>query len=313
MPKVDFSFLDPSKNIAVALSGGGDSMALIHMLSQWAAKHNVHVHALTVDHNLRKNSADEASSVGGFIKNLSNVTHHILKWNAGANETTALMEKARVARYGLMIEFCKDHDIDVLAIGHHGDDQIETFLFRLSKGSGVDGLAAMPVTTMRDGVCLYRPLLGMSHYDLIQYCKANHLKWIEDPSNKNSQFARPRLRKALEDEGLTTRRMAKTVQRMAEARDAIQWLVDKAMDATIDESGAVIEWDKLNVYPRAVVVRVLQSALIQSGKETTYPPKLERTEGIVATIRPSKSATLHGCLITLSKDGKRLEIKQAAS
>jgi tRNA(Ile)-lysidine synthase len=309
MPKVDFSKIKNQKHIAVGLSGGGDSMALTHMLSKWALQNNAQIHAITVNHNLRKNSANEAVMVGGYIKKFPNVEHHILKWDMGGHEKTALMEKARSARYALMIEYCKAHNIDTLAIGHHGDDQIETFLFRLSKGSGVDGLAAMPELSERDGVQIYRPLLPHSHHELIQYCKSNHLKWIEDPSNQNSQFARPRIRKALEDEGLTTKRMAKTVQRMAEAKEAILWLVGKAFDET-NINKDTVQWDVLSEYPRAVAVRVLQGYLERLGKDTGgYPPKLERVESIVATIRPSKSATLHGCLITLSKDGKALEIK----
>jgi len=314
MLKLDLTCLENQKSVAVALSGGGDSMALTHMLSKWATQNDAQIHALTVDHNLRKNSAAEATTVGGYIKKFPNVIHHILKWDDGIGENTALMEKARAARYALMIEYCKAHDIQTLAIGHHGDDQIETFLFRLSKGSGVDGLACMPNWVERDGVHLYRPLLGFSHHDLIQYCKSHQLKWVEDPSNKNSQFARPRLRKALEDEGLTTKRMGKTVQRMAEARDAIQWLVQRAMSEAVSVNGDTIQWDVLIDYPRAVTVRVLQQMIEQNGKDGGgYPPKLERVEAIVATIRPSKSATLHGCMITLSKDGKRLEIKQAAA
>jgi tRNA(Ile)-lysidine synthase len=108
---VDFSCLKNQKNVAVGLSGCGDSMALVHMLNQWAATNGARIHALTVDHNLRDNSHDEAQSVGAIIKNFENTTHSILQWDDGKNEKTSLMEKARAARYDLMIEYCKTHNI----------------------------------------------------------------------------------------------------------------------------------------------------------------------------------------------------------
>lgn len=300
--------LDTTKDVAVGLSGGGDSMALTHVLNEWARHYNRQIHAITVDHNLRDNSADEAIQVSSLVDGFDHTTHTILTWNDGAKQNAALMEGARAARYDLMTDYCVRQQIDTLCIAHHADDQLETFLFRLAKGSGLDGLACMAETTPRDDIVIYRPFLGLSHDDLIQYCQDHGLSWIEDPSNQNVKFARPRIRQALVDEGLDAKRIANTVRRLQEGRDAIHWIVENAMDQITDTEGFV-RWDVLQIYPHAVIVKCM-ARMIDAQNQKAYPPKLERIEEIVATIQPSKSATLHGCLITLSKDGKRLEIKK---
>lgn len=308
---LSFSFDENETDIAVAVSGGGDSMALVHMMCVWADSAGKKIHALTVDHGLRENAREEAEQVGKWLSSLPACSHHILTWDHDEIPQTAIMEQARRARYDLMASYCRDHHIRTLCVAHHSDDQVETFLFRLSKGSGIDGLAAMRPYVKDSGIILYRPLLDMSHKDLIDYCRANNLSWIEDPSNRNAAYARPRLRKALEGEGLTAKRMAVTVKRLARARDALEWLTAKALqECRTDEN--TIQWQVLTSFPDEIVVRVIQAMLIGIGKaDAVYPPRMERVEDLIGTLRPGKSATLHNCFLTLSKDGKTLEIKGA--
>ncbi len=305
---MNFNIPDTQKNIAVALSGGGDSMALAHMMCAWAVQNNIQIHLLSVNHNLRDESRKECEAVGDWVKNFPNSNHVILTWDFEKKPETAIMERARQARYQLMHDYCLENDIQTLCVGHHGDDQIETFFFRLAKGSGLSGLTGMNEWTDFKDIQIYRPLLVHSHADLIQYCKDNDLQWIEDPSNKNEDYARPRLRLALEKEGFETSRFVKTLNRLSRAQDAIDWLVGQASKACTKEGD--INFEKLQSYPFDIQIRVLQNQIERIGQTTHhYPPKLERVENIIATILPSQSATLHGCLITRSKDGKTLEIK----
>lgn len=310
MLDINFSIPDEEKTIAIGVSGGGDSMALAHMLCMWAVEHKRFAHLLTVNHNLRPESAAEAEQVGAWVADFPASSHHILKWDHSSRPETALMERARTARYDLMAAYCKAHDIKTLVVAHHADDQLETFLFRLAKGSGLDGLSGMDEATQYNNMVLYRPLLHVTHDDLIAYCKYHNLSWIEDPSNQNNDFARPRLRKALEAEGLNAKRLVKTLDRLKRGKQALDEMAESAFACVCeDDSGQSLDWCHLSSYPLDIRIRVVQKALMRHGKsESSYPPKLERVEDIIDTIRPCKSATLYGCVLSLSKDGNRLEI-----
>ncbi len=300
-------------------------MAMAHMMAQWAVEHDRHIHLLTVNHNLRDASQAEAEQVGQWSKDFPNSSHHILTWNYNTRPETAVMEQARNARYALMAEYCKLNNINVLSIAHHADDQLETFMFRLAKGSGLDGLCGMAEwTDYSDDLKIYRPLLTQTHNDLIAYCQSHHLQWIEDPSNKNPDYARPRLRKALAGEGFDSKRFVKTLGRLSRAQNALDEIAENTLlslrkqgsddeipDQVREGNFMLIDFQKLQTHPHDIQIRVLQKALLQVGEtQSGYPPKLERLEDIHETIRPSKSATLFGCLITLSQDGKTLEIRR---
>ena len=129
------------KHIAVAVSGGGDSMALCLLLKEWCTTQGVNLTALTVDHGLRVDSRTEAEQVSRWMMEAS-ISHHILSW-AGEKPTTNIQDEARKARYQLMGKWCAQNNIAHLCLAHHQDDQAETFLLRLFRGSGVDGLCAM--------------------------------------------------------------------------------------------------------------------------------------------------------------------------
>jgi len=306
-----FINLQNQKNIAVGLSGGGDSMALTHMLCQWAVENDCQIHALSVNHNLRDDSAHEAELIATYSRDFPNITHQILKWNHDEKTQSAVMERARHARYELMADYCRDHKIETLAVAHHGDDNLETFMFRLAKGSGLKGLTGMSEWSELHGLKIYRPLLSYSHNELIEYCRAHNLQWIEDPSNHNDKYARPRLRKALQNEGFNVDRFAKTLSRLSRAEEALDDIADNLLtNATSPiKSGMVIDWRLVMTYTLDIQIRIVQKVIAAVGDVThNYPPKLEKIEDILATIQPNKSATLYGCLITLSKDGNTLEV-----
>lgn len=302
-------FIQPNmKDVAVAVSGGPDSMALLHMLSDIGG---VRIQALTVDHGLRAESAREAKEVGAWVSGWPNVEHHILKWT-GSKPKDALMERAREARYRLMHRYCARHGIPQLWLAHQRTDQAETFLFRLAKGSGVDGLGAMAEQQVyKDDLTLVRPLLNVSKSELEAYCLKHKIPFVTDPTNVNGKFARTRLRQslpALEAEGLTEKRLAVTAKRMQRAREALDFYARKLVSSAVvyKKGKAEVDVRALMRVPMEIRIRAVRQVLAEMGGDG-YGPRLERLEelleGFFADVRSAKRFTLGGFLF--SHDRKR--------
>ena len=191
---------EPAPTIAVAVSGGPDSMALTLLAAAWAAARNGGVEAITVDHGLRPESGDEARQVGTWLADRSGVSHAVLEWR-GAKPERGIQAAAREARYRLLTEHCRAKGILHLCLAHHLDDQEETHRLRAEHGSGSQGLAGMSAIRAADGVRLLRPLLGIPKATLIATLRARGQEWIEDPSNRNPAFERVRLRQSQAPDG----------------------------------------------------------------------------------------------------------------
>ncbi len=304
-----------AKNIAVGVSGGPDSMALCWLLSQWAKKNDAQVFAYTVDHGLRIESAEEAKNVGAWIKDWPSVTHEILKWK-GEKPETRILEEARKARYDLMIEAMRGAGAQALFLGHHQDDQAETFLIRLSKGSGLDGLAGMKeVQYLQDHIHLVRPLLSVSKDDLITICNDNKIPFVKDPTNENEDYTRSRLRAAkavLEEEGLTSKRLATTAKRLARAREVLDDLAHDLFTLSLKEQkddGFLFDYRSLHAAHEELVLRVLLNVMDQLRPDADYGPRMERLENLLERIlkEPNfKGATLGGCQFALDRKNETL-------
>jgi tRNA(Ile)-lysidine synthase len=270
------------KRVAIAVSGGPDSMALVFAVSE-AYPHS-DIHALSVDHGMRAGSAQELESVGRVLLSLTNVKHHILTWE-DAKPETKIMEEARNARYSLMAEKCCDLNVTDLCVAHHGDDQAETVLFRLAKGSGIDGLSGMSATTQyAPDLRILRPVLTVQKSDLIAFCDARGVDYIQDPSNKNEAFSRVRLRESmnvLEGEGLTVRRINTLGERSARARCALDWSADKAYESTVIVSANEIILQNIIDYPFEIVLRMVVKSIGTLVPQSGYPVRLERLESLV--------------------------------
>ncbi len=292
--------------IAVAVSGGADSMALCLLANEWAAQKGGKIIAITVDHGLRPESAAEASQVHNWL-NARGIEHHILRWEKEKNPTGNIQELAREARFQLLTDFCTQKQIIDLCLGHHQGDVAENFLIRLSRGSGVYGLAAMTPISNRDGIRILRPLLDIPKPRLIATLKTLGQAWIEDPSNDNDDFLRVQFRKhqALFDSlGLTAHRLVETAKNMLRAKDAI---VAQVADATalcvvIDDLGyAKVDRQKLAQFPMEIGLRLLADTLTHiGGKDIT--PRLDSLENLYRElIAPGHKATktLSGCIIEM--------------
>ena len=181
--------------IGVAVSGGSDSLALLHLLHDWQSAGGPAVRAATVDHGLRAGAAAEAAEVARICAGLG-VAHKTLAWRDwdGAGN---LPDRARRARYALLAEWARGHGIADIAVGHTEDDLAETFVMRLARGAGVDGLAAMRDRWREAGVTFHRPLLALRRDHLRDLLRARGVAWVEDPTNSDAGYERVRTRAAL--------------------------------------------------------------------------------------------------------------------
>ncbi len=320
------AFLKSQSDIAIGLSGGPDSFALMHMLHSLCVEHHpsCRIHALTINHNLRDEAAKEAKDLGSSLKKYTNVMHKVLEWDKPKKDAR-ILEAAREARYGLMKNYCNEHNISYLYIAHHMDDQAETFLFRLAKGSGLDGLGGMqPCVKLNYNLSLIRPLLNYTKKDLVEYCEEQSLPYINDPTNHKTEYARPRLRKSyqiLEAEGLSAKRLYSTAKRLTRAKDALEWLTDRAVKDCVEytnNKSLTINLDKLPDYPLEIAVRVLQRAITSLTPITDYAPRLEKIELLAEELHtdsPFRKRTFAQIIFEkkILNDGKKLLLTKEAS
>ena len=311
--------LDTNEPVAVAVSGGPDSMALCHLLSQWVGRNATEIHAITVDHGLRPEAAKEAAQVGEWLADWPHIKHVILTRET-AEADSRIMEDARNDRYAMMAAYCKAQVIKTLFVAHHRDDQAETFLFRLAKGSGLDGLACMKdAQPYNDDLTILRPLLAYSKGDLVATCEAAHVPYIEDPSNQNDNYARPRLRKSAEvlaEEGLTAKRLSVTASRMARARSALEEITEDIFARAVQQSDMdkiALDYNFLMSQPEEIRLRIIMKLMNTLGPERNYAPRMEKCEELESRIfsaKNFKAATLGGVIFRLDKDRKSLSAEK---
>ncbi len=295
--------------ICVGVSGGADSMALVLLCDHWARARGGRVIALSVDHGLRTGSADEARQVSEWLAAYG-IEHHILHWH-GTKPTSAIQSKARDARRQLMLDWCVDHGVLHLAFAHHVEDQAETYVMRLGRGSGPDGLAAMSSISEYAQARIIRPLLGHSHDELIATLQGMGQGWVEDPSNTQDRFERVRVRKALaalDDAGANMTRIACTVSSHGSERRELEALSARVLArsmnlhpagfARLDVRSLSHDGDVLGRRALGRIVMTLGGRQYGAARE-----KLERLYDQIKTTQLGRGVTLGGCRITPGDDG----------
>jgi tRNA(Ile)-lysidine synthase len=292
---------------AVAVSGGGDSLALMHLLADWArGKRIAPPLVLCVDHGLRPESAKEAKTVARWAKQ-AGLKSEILTVR-GRKPESDIEAWARQARYGLMADGLIRHGLKTLYLAHHQDDQAETFLIRLARGSGLDGLGAMrklspfPIPG-REGLMLARPLLAVPRAILREDLKAREQDWLEDPMNGEARFTRSRMRAllpALAEAGLTVSRISQAAAHLARAREALDLATAAVLARACRKEGNLLLLDPeaLAAAPREIGLRAL-AALLKAVSAAAYPPRFESLERLFDRMGSGawRGATLHGCHI----------------
>ena len=296
------------KPIALAVSGGPDSTAMMQIAALSKKLKNNKVTVIVVDHGLREESKNEANIVGQNAK-LLGFKFKILKWD-GVKPKTRIQEIARKTRYKLMTSWCKKKGIEKLFLAHHLDDQVETFLMRLGKGSGVDGLAVMNYVTEISSLKLVRPFLEIPKTRFIKILSITNLEWISDPSNFSSDYKRSRIRKILpilSKEGINSKQIGLVIKRMRSAKDALNTQTNillKKYLSNVDNVAYFLNKELLkDVKEKEILLRVLEKIFMNiSG--SIYPPRRNKLENIISWILKNnniKAKTLTGVVVRKRK------------
>jgi tRNA(Ile)-lysidine synthase len=318
-----FDGLESLRGLLLAVSGGSDSTALLVIAARWAKrlKRAPKLIAVTIDHGLRPQSRHEAAAVKRLARRLG-VPHRTLRWR-GRKPKTGLQEAARLARYGLLAQAAMRAGYEHILTAHTLDDQAETVLLRLARGSGLTGLAGMahasPLPINEEtAIFLVRPLLRIPKTRLVATLKAAGIGHSEDPTNRDPHFTRARLRMlmpVLAREGLDARGLTRLAARMRRAEATVEFAVGAARAALAPgpwrERGPIVfEAVRFNDLPAEVALRLLGRAVAQTGDEG--PVELAKLEALYDALRGSRRPlrrTLAGALITLDAD--RLTVERA--
>lgn len=320
-----FSDWKASSTLVLAVSGGPDSVALMWLAARWrrAMRRGPDLVAVTVDHALRREAAREARQVKQLAKSLG-VLHRTLRWT-GPKPATGLPAAARAARYALLGKAARSLGARHILTGHTLDDQAETVLMRLSRGSGIAGLSAMSRETTRDGFILVRPLLNVPKARLMATLKKARIDYAEDPTNGDLSFTRPRFRAlmpALAEEGCDARNLARLASRLMRANTALELLVDGAerflalQDAAAPRPG--FRTAAFTVLSEEIKVRLLQRMIDRAGCEGSA--ELGKVEALLSALESAANdadsgrrillrRTLAGALVTLTSE--RISIEPA--
>ncbi|MFM2390410.1 MAG: tRNA lysidine(34) synthetase TilS [Pseudomonadota bacterium] len=308
-----FAFLPlEPKRIGVAVSGGGDSIALLHLLHRAAPHAGWQVQAVTVDHGLRDASATEAQGVADFCAGLG-ILHTTLIWDHGAISGN-VMDVARKARMRLISEWAQQQNIMHVAIGHTADDRAETFLMGLARSSGLDGLAGMRFRWRDHGIQWDRPLLNHSRAELRSYLRRHGVQWVDDPTNDDEAFTRIKARKALvalAPLGITIKSLKTTINHLSMVRDALQETLQAVVAAHVTETAGALQisYAEFRAMPREVQRRFLQAAIAWFSHDE-YPPRMTKQDNLGQYMRAGWDATLNGC--RFQSDGKIIRIAREA-
>lgn len=310
-PEPLFSSFQSATGLLVAVSGGPDSLALLALAADWSkTPGRPPLFAATFDHGLRAASGSEAAMVAALCTALG-IPHTTLHWSAD-KPATRVQERARAARYDALVTHARTIGASHLLTGHHADDQAETILFRLLRGSHIPGLAGMRAAVLRGNILHCRPLLGLRKAALVALCRARALPYVEDPSNDDAHYARTRMRALtplLEEAGLDPAGWARLAARAARTDEALAYATGFLRESlAIEETdeGLIIAASPLADVPFELVLRLMAQEIARVAR----PSRLERAEPVIdVLIRNLKAGrplriTLGGTILDLRDDGR---------
>lgn len=313
-----FQFLKNTK-IAIGVSGGIDSLALLLLFNDWAKQNNSILYAITVDHKLRETSTQEASYINNICTNY-NINHIILTWE-GKKPISNIEAIAREKRYELIAEFCKENDIKYLLTGHHLEDQAETFFIRLFRGSGIDGLSCMQNEIIMNNLHIIRPFLHIHKYELKNYLEKNNIQWIEDESNNDEKFLRNKIRNFLnsfDNKEEITERIGFAVNDINKCKNFIQAKIEEVENKILDFSSfgiCLINTSELLKIEEDLSLRLLAKTSMKiSGN--VYKPRLEKLKRLYDEIHnyyynfENLKYTFYGCVFQKYDDNRMVVYRE---
>lgn len=299
------------KKFVVAVSGGPDSLALAALSKAYTYCYKSKFYYVLINHNIRRNSLQEAKKV----KNLLQKKQINLKIISNKKKIEKNIQgEARNIRYELLSNFCLKNNIRSLITAHNLEDQVETFLIRLSRGSGLRGLSAMrPKSKISSKIDLYRPLLDTKKEFLIKISKKTFGNFIKDPSNKNLKYLRTKVRslkKPLEKSGVEYEQIFKSIRNLSDSRDSLDDFLKKEFSKIIKkkDSEILINLKKFKKHNNEIKMAII-NASIKKLKKNYYDPRAKKVINLIRTIdkKGFKKSTLGGCIFF--KKGNNLCLK----
>lgn len=293
------------RRLGVAVSGGSDSTALLHLLCGIAQQTRIELFVATVDHGLRPGSAAEAQSVAALAQSWG-IPHQTLTWQ-GWDGSGNLQDQARRARYRLLTEWADDLGLEAIALGHTADDQAETVLMRLARSAGVSGLSGMAAERTEDGILLLRPMLSITRARLREHLTGQGIGWIDDPSNHDPRFDRIRVREAmagLDQVGITAVGLSRVADNLAQAREALARYAQESArrHVQVHQGDLCFDRDGVSGLPEEIRRRLVVAAVAWlAGRE--YPPRQTAVDQAVQALLKGQTTTLAGCHLVV--DGKK--------
>jgi len=292
--------LKKNSTIAVAVSGGIDSLSLTLIANEWCKKNGIKLIAITVDHLLRKSSTEEALYINSLLKSYD-IEHHILTWD-GEKPKNNIENIAREARYNLMFDFCRKNNINTILLAHHIQDQAENFIIRLFRGSGIKGLSSMNIISYRNDFCIIRPFLNITKEELKKYLENKNIKWIEDESNSDERYLRNKIRAFLNsfpDKKNIINRINETVKTLQLAENIIKKNI-------LDLDGKVYNYNKyfdyyiINIEEFYKIEEELQLRILSKISkligQTKNSARVEKIQRLLEIFKDIKKYTFNHCI-----------------
>ena len=295
---------DAVTRVGVAVSGGSDSMATLHLLAE-----RYQVAAVTVDHGLRPEAAEEARFVAAACARLG-VPHCTLRW-AGPAPSGNLMDQARRARLWLIGGWARENGITHVALGHTADDQAETFLMRLARAAGLEGLTGMRQRFEAEGILWHRPFLTATRAELRAFLTARGVDWVDDPSNENERFDRVKARnamRALAPLGIDADKLNAVIAHLGSAEAELQIQMRRLVSDHVREEGGdlVVATGGFSEEFGPELKRRLVNAALVWVSGSYYAPRAAKVLDFLHSWHERRDRTLHGCRITATNTDIRI-------
>ncbi len=294
------------KSFLVAISGGSDSMALALLSGLLKQEENKKIYFVHVDHGIRKNSGKEALQLKKILKKIQ-INLKIIKNNKSIKKN--IQKSARDRRYQILSNFSKKNNIKALVTAHHKDDQIETFLIRLSRGSGVEGLSSMSeITKLNSGIKLLRPFLKFTKEDLKSISKKFFNKIIKDPSNKNKKFLRTNIReltKILKNKGIDPDQIFRSIENISSTKIAINFYVKQSLKKFVKfrKKETIFDLSMFQKEPVDVKFKIINT-IVKNRAAKYYPPRAKKVLNLINRFKSksTQKSTLGGCIFEKRKN-----------
>jgi tRNA(Ile)-lysidine synthase len=299
------------KKYLVAISGGPDSLALAALSKSYSYQNNSLFHYILVDHNLRKNSDQEAKKVKKLLKK-KKISLKIFRNKKKIIKN--IQAEARSVRYEILSNYCRAKNIKTILTAHNLEDQVETFLIRLSRGSGLKGLSAMrPLSKIDNQLSLYRPLLEVKKKFLIKISKNIFGEYLKDPSNKNTKFLRTKVRnlkKPLEKSGIKYEQIFRSIKNLSLSKETLDDYSSKIFKKLVKKKGKeiIIDFREYNTLNNDIKI-ILINESIKTIRQNYYDLRSKKVERLIKNLKRAdfKQSTLGGCIFF--KKGENLRLK----